>query len=334
MCFSFSPKQAIATFGFLLILLLSSLAFAVDTDGDGVVDSLDNCTLVANPPPDGETAQRDTDNDGFGNRCDPDLNNDGLVTVTDFLILRGVLNTADQDADLNGDDLVTVTDFLILRSYLNQPPGPSGVDPGPPADSATYAVTFTTDWESDLFSTNFPAGRHFSGLIGVTHNEQAIFWEPGQLAGSGIENMAETGSKQPLQTEMEEAIGNGSAEFLLSGGGISSSNDQVDLEFSISQDYPLVTLVSMVAPSPDWFVGVRDLSLFLNGGWVESVSVDLVVYDAGTDTGSTFTAANADTVPQGIIALLSSQIGDTDFLDGVHRDNGSYIGTFTFSRLP
>ncbi len=100
-----------------------------DTDGDGVVDSQDNCTLVANPPPDGQMAQRDTDGDGFGNRCDPDLNNDGLVTVTDFLILRGVLNSADDDADLNGDGLVTVTDFLILRSYLNQPPGPAGVAP-------------------------------------------------------------------------------------------------------------------------------------------------------------------------------------------------------------
>ena len=100
-----------------------------DTDGDGVVDSQDNCTLVANPPPDGETVQRDTNGDGFGNRCDPDLNNDGLVTVIDFLILRGVLNSADEDADLNGDGLVTVTDFLILRGFLNQPPGPSGLVP-------------------------------------------------------------------------------------------------------------------------------------------------------------------------------------------------------------
>jgi hypothetical protein len=90
-----------------------------DTDGDGVLDNADNCIEIAN------TDQRDTDSDFFGNRCDADLNQDGLVTVSDFLILRSVLNTADDHADLNGDGLVTVSDFLILRSGLNKPPGPS-----------------------------------------------------------------------------------------------------------------------------------------------------------------------------------------------------------------
>jgi len=105
-----------------------TLNFAVianDADNDGVDDSIDNCTTEANAD------QRDTNGDGYGNICDADLNNDGLVTVTDFLILRSVLNTADADADadLNGDLLVTVTDFLLLRSSLNQPPGPSNVAP-------------------------------------------------------------------------------------------------------------------------------------------------------------------------------------------------------------
>jgi len=102
------------------IALLTDLQ---DTDSDTVPDALDNCVLKAN------TDQRDTNGDGYGNQCDADLNNDGLVTVTDFLILRSVLNSADADADLNGDGLVTVTDFLILRSGLNKPPGPSGLLP-------------------------------------------------------------------------------------------------------------------------------------------------------------------------------------------------------------
>jgi hypothetical protein len=94
-----------------------------DFDDDGIGDQVDNCIENANAD------QRDTNGDGFGNVCDPDLNNDGLVTVTDFLILRGVLNSADENADLNNDGLVTVTDFLILRGFLNQPPGPSGLVP-------------------------------------------------------------------------------------------------------------------------------------------------------------------------------------------------------------
>ena len=37
---------------------------AIDTDGDGIPDSSDNCTLVAN------ANQQDTDADGYGNICD------------------------------------------------------------------------------------------------------------------------------------------------------------------------------------------------------------------------------------------------------------------------
>jgi len=113
-------------------LSVNVVAAEEDTDGDGVPDTQDNCIDIPNGPGDIATAgpsQNDTNGDGFGNRCDGDLNNDGLVTVTDFLILRGVLNSVDEDADLNGDGLVTVTDFLILRNSLNQPPGPSGIAP-------------------------------------------------------------------------------------------------------------------------------------------------------------------------------------------------------------
>lgn len=96
---------------------------ALDTDGDGVPDGIDNCTLVANP------TQLDADGDGYGNLCDADLNNTGLVTAADYVILRNVLNTADPVADLNGSGLVTAADYTILRSRLNTAPGPSGLRP-------------------------------------------------------------------------------------------------------------------------------------------------------------------------------------------------------------
>ena len=115
-----------------LIEVVSGLAPGLDSDGDGVDDDLDNCKLIPNGPdaPDaGGHSQRDTDGDGYGNRCDPDLNNDGIVAIADFLILRGRLNSQDQDADLNGDGFVTIADFLILRGMLNQPPGPGAPAP-------------------------------------------------------------------------------------------------------------------------------------------------------------------------------------------------------------
>ena len=97
-----------------------------DSDGDGVPDQSDNCTLVSNP------TQTDADSDGFGNRCDPDFNNSGLVTAADYLLLRARLTTHDPVLDLNGDGVVTAADYLILRGWLNKPPGPSGVVSPPP----------------------------------------------------------------------------------------------------------------------------------------------------------------------------------------------------------
>ncbi len=45
-------------------------ASAVDTDGDGIVDSSDNCPAVFNPQ------QIDSDGDGIGDECEPDIAND------------------------------------------------------------------------------------------------------------------------------------------------------------------------------------------------------------------------------------------------------------------
>ena len=107
-----------------------------DTDQDGIPDLADNCTLVAN------SNQLDADSDGYGNICDADLNNSGLVTTADFGILRAVLNQSASagltaaGADLNGSGTVTTADFAILRARLNTAPGVSRLRPAP----TTYAV--------------------------------------------------------------------------------------------------------------------------------------------------------------------------------------------------
>ena len=58
-----------------------------DNDADGTMNIEDNCLEIANGPnePDaGGNIQRDTDGDGFGNVCDGDLNNDGIVNFADL----------------------------------------------------------------------------------------------------------------------------------------------------------------------------------------------------------------------------------------------------------
>jgi len=84
-----------------------------DNDEDGFSDRWDNCIYSSNPD------QRDTDNDGIGNLCDPDFDNNGTIDVADHAYLRFRIDTADQDADLNGDGIVDLFDEVILESSLN-----------------------------------------------------------------------------------------------------------------------------------------------------------------------------------------------------------------------
>ena len=98
-----------------------------DTDGDGVCDDYDNCTEIPNP------AQTDTDDDGFGNVCDADFDNNGMVGASDLGFLRVVpLLTKVGDpgynavVDLDESGSITPADHMKFRKLLGTAPGPSG----------------------------------------------------------------------------------------------------------------------------------------------------------------------------------------------------------------
>ena len=129
---------------------------------------------------------------------------------------------------------------------------------------ATYTVTFTSTWSAATHPVDFPTNPHFSGLVGATHNNTVSFWNTGGLASAGIESMAETGSKTLLINEMSASA---DVEYILSGNSIPTSPGEVTLTFDISSDFPLVTLVSMLAPSPDWFVGTSGFNLYDGNAW-------------------------------------------------------------------
>jgi len=195
-----------------------------------------------------------------------------------------------------------------------------------PAASARYLVTFQTSWSRETHPTDFPRDAHFSPLVGGTHSARVAFWQPGALASPGTERMAERGSVSPLDTEVAAGVAAGNAQYGLRGPGISNVPGSAALEFEITRDYPLVTLVSMVAPSPDWFVGVHDLSLLEGGDWTSERTITLFPYDAGTDDGITYAAPDIDAQP-------ASPIRRLDGFPVTERGAVAPFGTFTFRRL-
>ena len=210
-------------------------------------------------------------------------------------------------------------------SPISQSASPSESDDGS-SQRARYRLTFDATWSAATHPTDFPNTAHFSSLIGATHDGSASFWREGVPASPGIQDMAERGRTTPLDQEIDAAIRSGSAERTWTGSGIGSSPGATSLEFEVSRRYPLATFVSMIAPSPDWFVGVSGLPLFQDGRWVDQQRIDLIPWDAGTDSGITFTSPDRDTQPRlGISRILSAPLAPA----GSIRP----LGTFTFTRL-
>jgi hypothetical protein len=112
-------------------LLAAGLSFSVtagpaqDADTDGVPDSSDDCVVVPNAD------QADSDQDGYGNKCDADYDNTGLVGTTDFGVFKTAWNTSsptyNEQTDHDCTGLVGTTDFGIFKSAWNSAPGPSGL---------------------------------------------------------------------------------------------------------------------------------------------------------------------------------------------------------------
>ena len=195
-----------------------------------------------------------------------------------------------------------------------------------PEESARYLLTFEATWSEATHPTDFPPNPHFSGLIGATHHDGVRLWEEGETATPGMKNMAETGGKSPLDSEVETLIAEGGACELISGGGIAVSPGVVTVEFTASQECPLVSVVSMIAPSPDWFVGVAGMSLYGDEGWIEEWVVDLYPYDAGTDSGQSYTSPNEPTeVREGIYPIEADPL----LVEG----RVPPLGVFRFTRL-
>jgi len=202
------------------------------------------------------------------------------------------------------------------------------------SQNARYRLKFLTTWTMETFPTNYPANRHFSRLVGNTHNSFGGIWEEGSIASEGIRLMAESGSNTVLGAEIESKIQAGVAEKLLLGGALSFSKTEILYEFSASDNYPLLSLVTMVAPSPDWFVGINSFDLRPNGNWLNQATIDLKVYDSGTDDGEIYTSANEASSPAMKITKLSSNSAATDFENGVNRTNPcSTLGAFTLTRI-
>ena len=229
-----------------------------------------------------------------------------------------------QDGVATETYMVTVT-----RAGENTSLSPPAGDPVAGArSSALYTVTFQGRWTTDATPGGLPGGAHFSRLIGAVHNAGATFLESGGTASAGVESMVEIGGTSTLTSEVNAQINSdppgalsvlrGATDFIGPTATRTLSNVKVTTE------YPRVTLTTMIAPSHDWFVGVSGLVLYDGqDGWLQTHSVDLYPWDAGTEEGDDFSLSpSVDTSPRGVIHSIS----------GIGKFTAEPIATLTFAR--
>ncbi|MDG5492992.1 spondin domain-containing protein [Psychroserpens sp. SPM9] len=183
--------------------------------------------------------------------------------------------------------------------------------------TASYDITFSSTWENETVdpvngnsTAAIPGNAHWSNLVGATHNSNYTLVEMGTLASTGVKNVAELGHNDALMAEVMNEINN-----------TSNANQWLQEPFSpfaaissatlsnvvVSSDYPLLSLVSMIAPSPDWMIAVNGVNLRDGNTWKNEIIIDLFPYDAGTDSGATYEAANQVTMPFVPIDVLINQ---------------------------
>ena len=135
-----------------------------------------------------------------------------------------------------------------------------------------------------------------------------------------------------LKSEFGAHLASGNAFSFLNYPQHFAPSTSSTVSLDVSSTHPLVTLVSMIGPSPDWFVGVSGLNMREENRWRETISIDLYVYNGGTrsnDEGFLCCQNGPLESPQKPISLFADSPNASDPLRTALT--GDPIGTFTFA---
>jgi hypothetical protein len=212
--------------------------------------------------------------------------------------------------------------LLSCKKDVNElPPKPDDLQ------TTNYRVTFNINWNSTDYPTDYPTNAHFSRLIGWTHESSTEFFKEGTLASEGIRQMAELGTTNTLSNEINARIATKEGLGLYVGSNLSSGVGQITIDVMVDKFHPSVTLATMLAPSPDWYLAVVNVNLLENNQFISTKTVDGIVYDAGTDDGVSYSSPNSNTYPRRAISyFVSTPLGNDTIVSPA-------IATITFTKL-
>ncbi|XP_030021978.2 spondin-1 [Manduca sexta] len=165
-------------------------------------------------------------------------------------------------------------------------------------DVAVYKVSLQMMWTEERFPKDYPIQHRpkaqWSQVFGQSHNSSYKLYRVGEVARPAVRNFAQFAKYDELMKEGEEDA-NVYDQFTAPALG-AGSGDTENMVF-VDGGHAMISLVSRIIPSPDWFIGVDSLDLCVDSSWVDQITLDLEPLDAGAASGLTFTAPRWDTIP-------------------------------------
>ena len=147
------------------------------------------------------------------------------------------------------------------------------------AEAATYEVQVV----------NLTRGQHFTPLAVAAHTPETSVFEAGTAASAELQAVAEGGDTTALGALLESV-----GAVLVNGEGLLAPGDTATftLDTDATPDNTVLSLVGMLLPTNDGFVGVSRLVL-PDGGPGDSVTITALGYDAGTEANDEVVGSGA-----------------------------------------
>lgn len=163
----------------------------------------------------------------------------------------------------------------------------------PCSKPVVYEVVNECKWSSKSHPVDYPSDAHWSPLCGTTHTDEVALFSLNGTSTDGVKLVAETGSCDILEGEIEACADEDKcASFFKYPCDPFSGTCTHMGTVNVTMGYPYISLLSMIAPSPDWIVGVDSFGLCKDDYWVPEYEKYLMALDAGTDAGVTFASKN------------------------------------------
>ncbi|CAG4985689.1 unnamed protein product [Parnassius apollo] len=173
-------------------------------------------------------------------------------------------------------------------------------------EDARYLLTFEGMWSYNTHSQLFPESgdlARFSDVVGASHNGKYNVFKYNSDASEGLKRLAEQGNTTQLEIEIMKQLGR-NVRTVIKAVAPPKTIMQTKSIFRVTREHHLVSLVTALIPSPDWFLGVSNMELcdVMSNTWANSLILNLYPMDAGTDSGKKFDSSNEETMPPQPIA--------------------------------